>query len=133
MTMLHDETGLIGKIAIVWILILALLGVGAIDAASIAFTTYRLADVGARAAGEGALVFERTRNVRSACERVAEVVDRQDPAARVLQGGCSIERPTGIVTVELRKKASTIIAHRLPWTEDYAAVDVTETAGVPAL
>ncbi|HET9672876.1 MAG TPA: hypothetical protein VFQ40_08530 [Actinomycetota bacterium] len=133
MTMLRDETGLIGKIAIVWILILALLGVGAIDAASIAFTTYRLADVGSTAAGEGARVFERTRNVRDACERVTVIVEREDPTARVVQGGCAVERPTGQVTVEVRKKASTLVAHRIPWTEDFAVVEVTETAGVPSL
>jgi len=52
----HDETGLVGKMIVVWILILALLAVAAIDAASIAFTTYKLADVGAAAASEGALV-----------------------------------------------------------------------------
>lgn len=133
MTELRDETGLIGKIAIIWLLILALLGVGAIDAASIAFTTYRLADIGTTAAGEGAIVFKRTRNIREACERVAQIVGREDPTARLVQGGCEVRRPTGDVTVEIRKRASTLVAHRLPWTEDYAVVDVIETAGVPSL
>ena len=133
MTVLRDEAGLIGKIAIVWILILALLGVGAIDAASIAFTTYRLADIGATAAGEGALEYKRTRNVRDACERVAQIVTREDPAVTVVRGGCAVERPTGAVTVKVRKKASTLVAHRIPWTEEFAVVEVTETAGVPSL
>lgn len=133
MTVLRDETGLIGKIAIVWILILALLGVGAIDAASIAFTTYRLADIGTTAAGEGAREFKRTRNARDACERVAQIVSREDPAVKVVQGGCKVEHPTGVVTVEVRKKASTLVAHRIPWTEEFAVVDVTETAGEPSL
>jgi len=133
MTRLRDESGLIGKLAVVWILVLALIGVGAIDAASIAFTTYRLADIGATAAGEGAIVFERTRNVRDACERVAEIVEREDPAAKVASGGCAVERPTGDVTVEVRKRASTIVAHRVPWTEHFAVVEVTETSGVPSL
>ena len=133
MTMLRDETGLIGKLAIIWILVLGLLGVGAIDAASIAFTTYRLSDVAVKAAGEGARVFERTRNVREACQRVAEVVSREDPTVKVSNGGCKIERPTGDVTVEVRKKASTLVVHRTPWTEKYAVVDVTETSGVPSL
>jgi hypothetical protein len=133
MTELRDETGLIGKIAILWILVLALVGVGAIDTASIAFTTYRLSDVATRAAGEGALVYKRTRDVRDACERVSEVVTREDPTVKVVPGGCEIERPTGDVTVEVRKKASTLVAHQLPWTEDYAIVEVTETSGVPSL
>jgi hypothetical protein len=131
--MLRNEAGLIGKIAIVWLLVLALLGVGAIDAASIAFTTYRLSDVGATAASEGALVFERTDDVRDACERVLQVVRKEDPAVRLAQGGCSVERPTGLVTVEIKKRASTLVAHRIPWTEHFAVVQVSETAGPPAL
>jgi Tfp pilus assembly protein PilX len=130
---LDDEAGLIGKIAIVWLLVLALLGVGAIDAASIAFTTYRLSDVGSAAAREGALVFKRTQDVRDTCERVLEVVAQEDPAVKLARGGCSIERPTGLVTVQIRKRASTLVTHRIPWTEDFALVEVSETAGPPSL
>jgi hypothetical protein len=133
MTMLRDETGLMGKIAIVWLLVLVLLGIGAIDAASIAFTTYKLSDVGAAAASEGALVFKRTRDVRDACARVNQVVEQEDPTVRVVRGGCTVERPSGLVTVKIRKRASTIAAQRIPWTEEFATVVVTETAGPPSL
>src|SRR5918995_1054433 len=92
MKLLRDETGLIGKIAIVWLLVLVLLGVGAIDAASIAFTTYKLSDVGSAAASEGALTFKRTQDVRHACERVPQVVTKEDPAVRLTQDGCNVER-----------------------------------------
>lgn len=133
MKLLRDEAGLLGKIAIVWLLVLALLGVGAIDAASIAFTTYRLSDVGTAAASEGALIFKRTRDVREACARVQQVVSKEDPAVKLTQAGCSIEKPTGLVTVEVRKRANTLVAQRLPWTEEFAVVTVSETAGPPSL
>jgi Flp pilus assembly protein TadG len=133
MTALRDETGLIGKIAIVWLLVLALLGVGAIDAASIAFTTYKLSDVGTAAAAEGALIFKRTHDIRDTCDRVQQVVTKQDPAVKLTQAGCSVERPTGLVTVEIRKRASTLVAQRIPWTEKFAVVEVSETAGPPSL
>jgi hypothetical protein len=129
----RDEAGLVGKMIIVWLFFLLVIAVAAIDAASIAFTTYKLADVGAAAASEGALVYKRARNVRDTCERVTQVVVGQDPTAKVTRGGCSIERPTGLVTVKVRKKASTLIAHRIPWTEGFAIVIVTETAGPPSL
>jgi hypothetical protein len=132
-SMLNEETGLIGKMAVVWLLILALLGVAAIDAASIAFTTYKLSDVGAAAASEGALVFKRSRDVRDACTRVAQVVAKEDPAAKLTRAGCSVARPTGLVTVAIRKRANTLVAHRIPWTEDLADVVVKETAGPPSL
>jgi hypothetical protein len=128
----HDETGLIGKMIVVWLLILALLAVAAIDAASIAFTTYKLSGVGTSAAGEGALVYKRAQDVRDTCERVAQLVAKED-GAKVARGGCSIERPTGLVTVKIRKRANTLVAHRIPWTEDFAVVVVTETAGPPSL
>ena len=129
----RGEAGLVGKMIVVWLLVLAVLAVAAIDAASIAFTTYKLADVGTAAATEGALVFKNDRDVRTTCERVARVVAAQEPAAKVTRGGCSVERPTGLVTVKVRKLASTVMAHRIPWTEDFATVIVTETAGPPSL
>lgn len=129
----RSESGLAGKMIVVWLLVLAVLALGAIDVASIAFTTYKLSDVGAKAAGEGALVFRQQRDVRDTCERVAEVVSKEEPSARVPQGGCSVERPTGLVTVRVREEASTLVVKRLPWTEDYATVVVTEVAGPPSL
>ncbi len=133
MNVRRDETGLIGKMIVVWLLILALLAVAAIDAASIAFTTYKLSDVAAAAASEGALVYKKARDVRDTCERVTQVVSREEAAARLARGGCSVERPTGLVTVRIKKKANTLAAHRIPLTEEFAIVVVTETAGPPSL
>jgi len=129
----RDESGLVGKMIVVWLLLLVVLAVAAIDTASIAFTTYQLSDVGASAASEGALVYRADHDDRDACARVAQVVSKQEPTARIARGGCSVERPTGLVTVKVRKRASTLIAHRIPWTEGFAIVVVTETAGPPSL
>ncbi len=133
MNLRRDETGLIGKMVVVWLLVLALLAVAAIDTASIAFTTYKLSDVGTSAASEGALVYTRGHDVRDTCERVAQLVSKEEAGARVTRGGCSVERPTGLVTVKVTKRANTLVAHRIPWTEDFATVVVTETAGPPSL
>jgi hypothetical protein len=129
----RDEAGLVGKMIVIWLLFLVVIAVAAIDAASIAFTTYKLSDVGAAAASEGARVYGSSHDARDACDRVAQVVTAQEPTARVARGGCSVERPTGLVTVKVRKVASTLIAKRIPWTEDFATVTVTETAGPPSL
>ena len=133
MNLRRDETGLVGKMVVVWLLVLALLAVAAIDTASIAFTTYKLSDVGTSAASEGALVYTRGHDVRDTCERVAQLVSKEEAGARVTRGGCSVERPTGLVTVKVRKRANTLVAHRIPWTEEFATVVVTETAGPPSL
>lgn len=133
MNVRRAEAGLVGKMIVVWLLVLGLLAVAAIDAASIAFTTYRLSDVGSVAASEGARAYRQGHDVRDTCERVTQVLSRQEPTARLARGGCSIERPTGIVTVKIRERANTLMAHRLPWTEKLALVVVTETAGPPSL
>jgi hypothetical protein len=133
MNVRRDESGLAGKMIVVWLLVLAVLALGAVDVASIAFTTYKLSDVGSKAAGEGALVFHRQQDVRDSCARVEEIVSEEEPRARVTRGGCSIERPTGLVTVRIRERASTLVVHRLPWTEDFATVVVTEMEGPPSL
>jgi hypothetical protein len=129
----RDETGLVGKMVIVWLLVLAVLVLGAIDAASIAFTTYRLSDIGSTAASEGALTFRRDRDVRETCERVAQIVSEEEPTAHLARGGCNVETPTGRVTVKIRKRANTLVAQRIPWTEEFAVVVVSETAGPPSL
>jgi hypothetical protein len=129
----RDEAGFVGKMVVVWVLVLGLLAIAAIDAASIAFTTYRLSDVGSTAASEGARAFREGHDARDTCERVTQVLSRQEPTARLARGGCSIERPTGTVTVKIRERANTLVAHRLPWTEEFALVVVTETAGPPSL
>jgi hypothetical protein len=133
MNVRRDEAGLVGKMIVIWLLILLLLAVAAIDAASIAFTTYKLSDVGAAAASEGARLYKQDHNVRETCERVAHVVSQEEPTAKVTRGGCSIERPTGLVTVKIRKRANTLVAQRVPWTEKFVLVVVTETAGPPSL
>lgn len=133
MNMRRDEAGLVAKMIVIWLLVLAVLAVAAIDAASIAFTTYKLSDVGAAAASEGALVYKRDHNIRETCQRVTQVVSEEEATAKVARGGCSIERPTGLVTVKVRKRANTLVAQRLPWTKKFAVVVVTETAGPPSL
>jgi hypothetical protein len=133
MNVRRDESGLVGKMIVVWLLILAILAVAAIDAASIAFTTYKLSDVGSAAASEGALVYKKGHNIRETCQRVERVVAKEEATATIARGGCSIERPTGLVTVKIRKRANTLVAQRLPWTKKFAVVVVTETAGPPSL
>jgi hypothetical protein len=78
-------------------------------------------------------VYRLGHNIRDTCERVTQLLSEEEPTARLARGGCSVERPTGLVTVKIRKQASTLMAHRIPWTEEFAVVVVTESAGPPSL
>ena len=105
---LHDEAGLVGKVIILWVFILALLALAAVDTASIAFTTYKLADVGSQAASEGARTFDHTHDIRDTCERVARVVQKEDPEAKLTKRGCRVRRPSGLVGVAQDPQAQVV-------------------------
>jgi len=65
----HDERGLVGKALVLTLLILAVLGVAALDAVSVLTARYRTADAADRAAEETAYAYKQSRDLRGACQR----------------------------------------------------------------
>ncbi len=129
----RDDAGLIGKIAIAWLLVLILFGLGAIDTVSIVITRFHVADVAGNAASEAAANFHISRNVRQACAAAAKSVDDADPKITLATRGCKIDQTSGDATIVVRKVATTMIAGRLSFTKKYASVTDTETAPPPTL
>jgi uncharacterized membrane protein len=127
------EAGLVGKFVVLWLLIVALLGIAAVDAASILFTRFRLDDTAATAASAAATSYQNTRDARTACAAGELSVRTADPSAMMGKGWCKIDTASGDATITLRKTASTVIVGRLSFTEDYAKVVQRETAGPSAL
>src|SRR6185295_8795819 len=125
----RDETGMVGRIIVVWLMIVALLGIVAIDAASILFTRFRLSDVAADAANE----YAKTHSSVKACEAAIATLDDEDPTVKVPQGGCKVNVSTGQVTLTVRKQASTILTGRLGFTKELARVVQKETNGPTTL
>jgi hypothetical protein len=125
----HDEQGLVGKLAIVWILILALLGIAAVDTVSIALTTFKLSDIATEAASDGAVAYRSHHSVTEACDAAKTSVASQDPALKVGPAFCRVDEPTGRVTVTLHSTARTVLAGRLSFTQDYTNVVDSETNG----
>lgn len=124
------QAGLIGKAAAIWLLIIAVLGVGVIDAVSIARTTLHVSAIAAEAASDGAATWRsQGRSAVKACAAVAATVEAKDPKLKVGRNGCSVETTTGRVTVTIRATADTIIADRFGPTAEYAQVVITEVAG----
>jgi hypothetical protein len=130
---LGDEAGLIGKFVVVWLLLLALLGIAAIDGASIVFTRFRLDDAAATAASTAATTYRNGRDGAAACDAAELSVRTADPSAVMGKGWCKIDTSTGEVTITLRKTATTILAGRLSLTADLAKVVQKETAGPSSL
>jgi hypothetical protein len=131
---IHDETGMMGKLVIVWALLFALVGVAAVDTVSIMFTTFHLADVAAKAANEGVDAYGRTGNARDACDAAAVVVHAADDTITMPETGfCTVNPQTGRVKITVHKTARTFLAGRLSATKHYAEVVETEAAGPSAV
>jgi hypothetical protein len=124
----HDERGLVGKALVLTLLILAVLGVGALDAVSILSTRYRTADAADRAAEETAYAYKQSHDLRGACQTAVETVEEVNHSARIPKGGCVIDPGTCDVTITVRETASTIVAKRVDALEDFTKVVATSTA-----
>ncbi|MEO8475783.1 MAG: hypothetical protein ABI572_01885 [Actinomycetota bacterium] len=129
-TRLRGETGMMGKLVIVWLLLLALTCVAAVDTLSIMFTTFHVADAAARAASSGVDAYARTGSAPSACEEAATAIRAEDDTIKIPKKGfCTVDPQTGRVTITVKKTAHTFLAGHLSFTKHYAQVVHTETAG----
>jgi hypothetical protein len=124
----HDERGLVGKALVLTLLILAVLGVVALDAVSILSARYRTADAADRAAEETAYAYKQSHDLRGACQTAVETVEEANHSARIPKGGCVIDPATGDVRITVRETASTIVAKRVDALEDLTKVVATSTA-----
>lgn len=120
----RDERGLMGKIAILWLILLILLVIAAIDTGSILYTRYKVADAADGASFQAATVYNDTHNQRAALQAAVAKVKELTPGAHLT--AFKLDTKTGDVTVTITKKSWSLLAGRLPFTQKY--VKVTETA-----
>lgn len=124
------QAGMVGKALVIWLLIMAVLGVGIVDAVSIARTTLHASEVAAVAASDGAAAYRSGgRSVVRACEAVAATIAATDQSLKLGRTGCTVDEANGRVTVTIKTVATTILAGRLGPTEKYALVVVREANG----
>ena len=129
----REQAGLVGKIILVWLLFVAVLGIFAIDTASVLFTKFRLSDAAATAASTAVSTYQNQRDVTAACGAAEVSVHQADPDASMTKGWCKVDTSSGDVTITLRKTANTVIAGRLSFTRDLTKVVQQETAGPSSL
>ena len=130
---LRDERGLLGKIAIVWLLLLALFVVAAVDTGSIALTRFRVANAADKAAFQAAAEFKESQDRNKALTMAEQIVEEDAPHARIPTNGFSIDAQTGAVTVRVVDKAWSLVAGRLSYTKEYVRVGATSTSAPPTL
>lgn len=126
----RDERGLVGKFIVVWLLIVGLLGVAAVDFASIAFTTFRLSDIAASAAAEAASQSNRGAKETAACKAAEQTVQGQDGDVQVI--ACR-EIAGDRFSITVRKEAATLLVDQLDFLSKYGRVTRTESASPGAV
>jgi uncharacterized membrane protein len=129
----RSQRGFIGKIIIVWLIIVAIFGVAAIDTASILFTKYHVTDLAGTAASTAADSYQSTKNQDTACQAAAQYVASQDSQAHIPNGGCTINTTSGEATVTVRKVASTIAVKHIPPLRKFDHVSSTQSSGPSVL
>ena len=122
----RDQSGLVGRFIVGWLLIVAILGIGAVDGASIAFTTFRLSDIAVAGASEAASRYRANADATEACRSAERTVEGQDADVTFVR--CELEL-TGAATVTVRKTAATLLVHRLDVLRKYGRVSRTESVG----
>ena len=129
----RDERGLLGKLAIAWLIVAALVVIGLVDGASILVTRLHLSDVAGQAAIAGSTDFASSHNAQHACAAAATSIQTADAGLKLGKGFCSIDTTKGDVTITLHKDAKTILAGRLSFTKHWASVRDVETNGPSAV
>ena len=111
----RDEAGLVGKMIVVWLLVLARPRRRG-DRCRLD-RVHDLQALGRRHRGGDARARRLTRRTATSVRPVSGsrgVVAAQEPTAKVAHGGCSIERPTGLVTVKVGSSRTRVMAQRDP-------------------
>ena len=129
----QQEAGAVGWLIVMWLTFVVLVGMVLMDTGSIAFTKFRLADVASSAATQGANAYRSNHDLAVACQAAVDQITTEDPDAKLAVAGCSIDVRTGVVTIKVRKQASTILAGRFDFTKHYTKVTATESNGPSTL
>lgn len=129
---LHDQAGLIGKIAAVWIVVLLLVGLLVLDGISIVLSTLRLSNTAQTAASTAATQFHNLHDVGDACTLAGNDLITDGVAVPDSDKWCKIDESSGQATITLRTTASSLVLGRLSLTKDLTEVNVKESAE-PAL
>jgi hypothetical protein len=129
---LHDQAGLIGKVAVVWIAVLLVVGLLVLDTISIVLTTVRLSSTAQGAASHVATTYHSLHDVEKACQAAEPDLLNDDVTPPNNDSWCKIDTSSGQATITLKTTASSLILGRLSFTRDFTKVEVKEEA-TPAL
>ena len=126
-TPFRDDRGLVGKILLVWLLLLAVLVVGAIDAGSILLARSRAADLAKDASVSAAEALRQNGDEEQAKLAALDTLADADEPVRLK----SIDVGRREVTVVLVVHADTLVVGRIPFLDDLGRVTVSGSTAAP--
>jgi hypothetical protein len=126
-----DERGLVGKLLVVWLVLLAVLVIGAIDAGSIVLTTIKASSAADKAAVRGATVFHLEDTRGEALDAALQQLEEDMPNAKLDPEDFAIDPPSGRVSVRITAKAPTLLVGRISFLRHYTKITETSTAHPP--
>ena len=123
----RDDRGLVGKILLVWLLLLAVLVVGAIDAGSILLARSRAADLAKDASVSAAEALRQNGDEEQAKLAALDTIADADEPVRLKR----IDVGRREVTVVLVVHADTLVVGRIPFLDDLGRVTVSGSTAAP--
>jgi uncharacterized membrane protein len=126
-TVIREETGLGGKILLLWLLLLAFVVVVVIDAGSILLTRSRAADLADDASVSAAEAFAQTGDEQQAKLAALDTIADADEAVRLKR----IDVGRREVTVVLIVRADTLVVGRIPFLDDLEKLTVSGSTAAP--
>jgi len=123
----RDERGLVGKILLVWLLLAAVIVVGAIDAGSILLTRWRAADLAKDASVSAAEALRQSGDEEQAKLAALDTIADADEPVRLKRIGVGGRA----VTVVLVVRADTLVVGRIPFLDDLERVTVSGSTSAP--
>jgi Flp pilus assembly protein TadG len=130
-TRLRDERGFVGRLMVVWLVLLAVVVVTGIDAVSIALTTIKTSSAADKAAVRAAAEFKVEDSLREAFDAATEQLSEDMPDAKLDPENFEIDPSTGRITLTVTAKATTLIAKRVSFLKHLTKVSET-SSGAPA-
>jgi hypothetical protein len=127
-----DETGMVGKLLAVWLILLVVLIVAVLDTSAILLAHFHTSDVATNAASAAANEFKDTGNVNLACQAAADTIRSGDPNVTLIRKGCKVNPTTGEVRITVVRHVNTFVAWRLGITKKYVTItdSITATPGL---
>ena len=126
-TVIRAEAGLVGKILLLWLLLLAVSVVVVIDAGSILLTRSRAADLADDASVSAAEAFGQTGDEQQAKLAALDTIADADESVRLKR----IDVGRREVTVVLIVRADTLVVGRIPFVDDLEKLTVSGSTAAP--